>query len=98
MQGAIMRLQIDFKVHNNACIGLKSVTGIKALRKVFKGEEIYGAYRADPHTILTEYSQWSDVPNGFFARGNYEGIIYFTDVQKIIHLQLNMKMNVAKKW
>ena len=55
-EGAFMRLRLDFRVHNNACIGLKSVTGIKALRKVFKGEEIYGAYRADPHSVVTEYS------------------------------------------
>ena len=51
-----MRMRLDFKVHNNACIGLKSVTGIKALRKVFKDEEIYGAFRADPNTVVTEYS------------------------------------------
>ena len=55
-EGAIMRLRLDFKVHNNACIGLKSVTGIKALRQVFKGEQIYGAYCADPYTAVTEYS------------------------------------------
>ena len=56
MQGAIMRLKLSFRVHNNACIGLKSVTGIKALKQVFKEEEIYGAFRADPHSVVEEYS------------------------------------------
>ena len=51
-----MRIRLDFKVHNNVCVGLKSVTGIKALKKVFKEEEIYGTFRADPHTVVTEYS------------------------------------------
>ena len=80
MQGAIMRLKLEFRVHNNACIGLKSVTGIKALKKVFKEEEIYGAYRADPHTVVEEYGQWAEIPSGFFSRGDYKGILYFTDV------------------
>ena len=48
MQGAISRLRVDFKVHNNACIGLKCVTGVKALNSMFKEEEVFGAYRADP--------------------------------------------------
>ena len=48
VEGAIMRLRVDFKVHNNACIGLKCVTGVKALNSVFKEEEVFGAYRADP--------------------------------------------------
>ena len=80
MEGAIMRLKLEFRVHNNACIGLKSVTGIKALKQVFKEEEIYGAYRADPHTVVEEYGQWAEIPSGFFSRGDYKGILYFTDV------------------
>ena len=32
MEGAITRLKVQFKVHNNACIGLKCVTGVKALK------------------------------------------------------------------
>ena len=58
MEGAISRLKVQFRVHNNACIGLKVVTGVKALNNVFKEEEVFGAYRADPGTIITEYTSW----------------------------------------
>ena len=57
-KGAISRLRVDFKVHNNACIGLKCVTGVKALKSVFKEEEVFGAFRADPNTVITEYTSW----------------------------------------
>ena len=58
MEGAITRLKVEFRVHTNACIGLKCVTGVKAMKKVFKEEEVFGAYRADPTTVLTEYTSW----------------------------------------
>ena len=79
-QGAISRLRVDFKVHQNACIGLKCVTGVKAMKQMFKEEEVFGAYRADPTTVITEYTTWFEQPSGFFARGNYEGKLYFSDV------------------
>ena len=98
MQGACSRLRVDFRVHNNACIGLKVVTGVKALNTVFKEEEVFGAYRADPTTVLTEYTSWITQPSGFFARGNFEGKLYFSDVQGIVHMQLDLKIVVGKKW
>ena len=58
MEGAITRLKVEFIVHNNACIGLKCVTGVKAMKQVFKEEEVFGAYRADPNTVITEYTSW----------------------------------------
>ena len=99
MQGAWMRTKIDFKVLNNHCIGLKSVTNINVMKQVFKEEEIFGAYRADPNSVQTAYSQWSQIPDGFMARwGHFEGLLYFSDVHKIIHLQINLKMKVSKHW
>ena len=86
MEGSISRLKVQFRVHNNACIGLKVVTGVKALNSVFKEEEVFGAYRADPGTVVTEYTSWFTQPSGFFARGKYEGKLYFSDVQHIVHL------------
>ena len=32
MQGVWSRLRVQFKVHNNACVGLKCVTGVKAMK------------------------------------------------------------------
>ena len=58
MEAAITRLKVEFRVHNNACIGLKCVTGVKAMKKVFKEEEVFGAYRADPTAVITEYTSW----------------------------------------
>ena len=98
MEGAISRLRIDFKVHNNACIGLKCVTGVKVLKKMFKEEEVFGAYRANPNEVITEYTSWFQQPSGFLQRGKYEGTLYFSDVQQIVHMQLKLKMNVQKKW
>ena len=86
MEGAISRLRVDFKVHNNACIGLKCVTGVKALNSMFKEEEVFGAYRADPTTVVTEYTSWFEQPKGFFMRGKYAGKLYFSDVQHIVHM------------
>ena len=98
MEKSISRLRCDFKIHNNACIALKCVTGVKALNQVFKEEEVFGAYRADPTTVITEYTSWFEQPSGFFSRGSYEGKLYFSDVQLIVHLQLDLKLKVAKKW
>ena len=98
MQGAITALKVSFRVHNNACIGLKCVTGVKALNKVFKEEEVFGAYRADPNTTVTEYTSWFEQPSGFMARGSYEGKLYFSDVQKIVHMQLDLKITIGKSW
>ena len=83
MRGAVTRLKVRFKVHNNACIGLKCVTGVKALKNVFKEEEVFGAYRADPNTVIEEYTSWFEQPSGFmmnFAKKKYEGKLYFSDV------------------
>ena len=98
MQGSISRLRVDFRVHNNSCIGLKIVTGVKALNTVFKEEEVFGAYRADPNTVVTEYTSWITQPSGFFSRGTYEGKLYFSDVQKIVHMQLDLQIKVGKSW
>ena len=81
MEGAITRLKVEFRVHKNACIGLKCVTGVKAMKSMFKEEEVFGAYRADPTTVITEYTSWFTQPEGFFYRGNYAGQLYFSDVQ-----------------
>ena len=97
-KGAISRLRVDFKVHNNACIGLKCVTGVKALKSVFKEEEVFGAFRADPNTVITEYTSWFQQPDGFFVGGSYEGKLYFSDVQKIVHMQLDIKLKLSGKW
>ena len=98
MEGAISRLTVQFKVHNNACVGLKCVTGVKAMKKMFKEEEVFGAYRADPNTVITEHTSWFTQPSGMFMRGKYEGKLYFSDVQKIVHMLLDLKINVAKRW
>ena len=98
MEGAISRLRVDFKVHNNACIGLKCVTGVKALNSMFKEEEVFGAYRADPTTVVTEYTSWFEQPKGFFYRGKYGGKLYFSDVQHIVHMQLDLEIKIAKSW
>ena len=79
-EGAISRLRVEFKVHNNACIGLKCVTGIKALNSVFKEEHVFGAYRADPTNVVVETTDWFEQPKGFFYRGKYAGKLYFSDV------------------
>ena len=98
VEKAISRLRVEFRVHNNACIGLKCVTGVKALNSIFKEEEVFGAYRADPNTVITEYTSWFEQPSGFFARGTYEGKLYFSDVQQIVHMQLDLKLKIGKSW
>ena len=85
-------------MHNNACIGLKVVTGVKALNSMFKEEEVFGAYRADPNTVITEYTSWFEQPKGFFYRGKYAGKLYFSDVQHIVHMILDLQINIAKNW
>ena len=47
---------------------------------MFKEEEVFGAYRADPTSVVTEYTSWFEQPKGFFYRGKYSGKLYFSDV------------------
>ena len=96
VEKSIARLCVKFRVLNNAVIGLKVVTGVKVLKDVFREEEVFGAYRADPNTIITEYTPWVEQPSGFFARrGHFAGKLYFSDVQKIVHLQLDVKLKIS---
>ena len=96
VEKAIARLCVKFRVLNNSCIGLKCVTGVEVLNSVFKDEEVFGAYRADPHTIITEHTPWVEQPSGFMARrGHHSGKLYFSDVQKIVHLQLDLKLKIS---
>ena len=99
MESSIARLAVKFRVLNNAVIGLKVVTGVKGLGAVFKEEEVFGAYRADPNTIIEEHTPWIEQPSGFLARrGHYQGKLYFSDVQKNVHLQLDVKLKISKNW
>ena len=65
---------------------------------MFKEEEVFGAYRADPNTVITEYTSWFEQPKGFFYRGKYSGKLYFSDVQHIVHMILDLQINIAKNW
>ena len=68
-------------------------------QRVHKGELFaYFVLGADPNTTVTEYTSWFEQPSGFMARGSYEGKLYFSDVQKIVHMQLDLKITIGKSW
>jgi len=99
-EGCEYKMKIQFRVQHDAVAGFKIHNSVSRLGKEITDEEMLGSFPPsnDFKPLELPTKGWNQAPEGGLYRGDYSGVMKFTDDDKQDHLTVKYAIHIGKDY